>query len=103
MFCADAVIVAYVWKALFGAEATHFGVKVAPICAVFPGVYVAQFRMVQMNPIQDTAFVVTAEIEIFKPNKIAEVLRPQDNFLNISDVRDEEPRNASFPVFFRRS
>ena len=87
-----AVIVTDIRQAFLRAKAAHPGVKSAPVSTVFPGVYVAietvQFRMVQMNPIQDTALVVTAEIEVRQPYEVAEIFGLEDNLLNIGDARE---------------
>jgi len=92
VFGTPAVIITDIRQAFLSAEAAHPGIQIAPESAVFSGVDVAvqaiQFGMVQVNPVQDASLVISSQIEVFKPDKVAIVLGSQNNLFHIRDARE---------------
>ena len=87
---AHGVVVANVRQSLSLAEGAHLHVELHPVGAVFLRIDVVvelvQFGMVLMNPTEYLSLIITTQVQILQPHKVAVVLGLADDGLYIGDA-----------------
>ena len=85
------IIITHIWHGLPGAILPHLLIKLSPVRAALFAVYlmvkIIQLRMVFMDPLQNACSVVTAKVQVLRPDEVALFLCLFDDFNRVCNSR----------------